>query len=496
MNRWNRETGASEWREPMVCANRRRIGSARIYVLLLGLLATGCLPEKRIVWSPDGSRAAVMSDDGLRIAMPDGKLSELLIPGARRAAWFADGRRMLVIVASKRARWDQIESDLSGEDRARVIELAQSLRTQVLAHTGTPDSFEPRNLSPVTPGQTLASVIYLRDKLPSGMAEKLGDHWKEIEKFELDLIRAAVFTIEGDRAVEGAKLLTGGDDLQEPSVSPSGRQVAFIRRTPMIEGGDSMDPNDLVVIPADGSAAQPLIFEHVAFGYGWSSDGRSLALIHTPVVSPKSVTVGAVATVEVVKEDGTLVDASNINVEDRVGLFFNQFGCVKYLADGRLIFSAHAATLPATDQEMPRSWSLYAWSPSMRAGSTRLLGRGADAILTDEQSMFEISPDGKRAVMYGGNGDTVVADLTTGETSVWFDTKEAGGTQSRPTWRNNDEVCAVTPDDVTKPKPEQWSVVLIPSEGAVRTLSPGWPEAAHFWREKPGAATAPASEKE
>jgi len=463
---------------------------------MLALLAAGCLPEKRIVWSPDGSRAVVMSNDGLRIATPDGTLSDLLIPGARRAAWFADGRRMLVIVSSKKATWADVEQELSVEDRTRAAELGQLYRTQVFAHSGAPEGLQLKHTTPVTPGQSVAGVVYMRDRLPEGMAEKLGKHWEEIGKFEMDLTKAIVYTIESDRAIEGIKLLTSVDDLQEPSVSPSGRHIAFIRRTPMIEGGDSLDPNDLVIMSADGSASRPAIVNHVAFGYGWSADGRSVAVIHTPVASAKSVTVGAVATVEIIKSDGTAVDTGDINVEDRVGLFFNQFGCVKYLADGRLIFSAHAATLPATDQEMPRSWSLYAWSPSMRAGSTRLLGRGVDAILTDEQSMFEVSPDGKRAVMYGGNGDTVVADLTTGETATWFDTKEARGTQSRPTWRNNDEVCAVTPDDLTKQKPEQWSVVLLKSEGVVQTLSSKWPETARFWRNKPDAATGPASENE
>lgn len=476
------------WHSPMACANRPLVGSTRICLLLLAVFTAGCLPEKRIVWSPDGSKAAVMGDDGLRIVTPDGKLSDLLIPNARRAAWFADGRRILVITSKKMAKWAEIEPQLAAEDRTRVTQLAQMLRAQVLAHTGPGNEFDLKFTAPTTPGETVAAVLYARDRMPEGMAEKLGDKWKDVENFELDLCRAVVFTVDGDKVIEQAKLMTSVDDLREPSVSPSSRHVAFIRATPTVDSGDSLDPNDLVVIPGEAVPAQPVIIKHVAYGYDWSADGRSLAVVHTPVVSTKSVTVGAVATVEIVKEDGTSVNASDVKVEDRVGLFFNQFGCVKYHNDGRLIFSAHAATLPATDQEMPRCWSLYAWSPSMRAGSTRLLGRGADAILTDEQSTFELSPDGKRAVMYGGNGDTVVADLTTGETAVWFDTKEAGGTQSRPTWRNNAEVCAVIPWDVTKSKPEQWSVVLIPSEGAVRTLSTGWPEAAQFWREKPDAA--------
>jgi len=40
---------------------------------LLLLLLAGCL-EKRVVWSPDGSRAAVITEDGLYISDAEGKL--------------------------------------------------------------------------------------------------------------------------------------------------------------------------------------------------------------------------------------------------------------------------------------------------------------------------------------------------------------------------------------------------------------------------------------
>ena len=463
---------------------------------LSALFATGCLPEKRIVWSPDGSRAAVMGDDGLRIATPDGKLSDLLIPNARRAAWFADGRRVFVIVADKRGKWAEVEPALSVTDRARILELGQSLRAQILAHQGPIDQFEPKTATPAMPGQVVAGAMYARDVSPEGLAEKLGARWSDFEKLEVEVSRALVYSIEGDRAVESAVIATGVDDMKEPSVSPSARHVAYIRPTPKHDPSVSLDPNDLVIWSTDGAASAPAIIAHVAYGYGWRADGKSLAVIHTPTPSSKSVTIGAVATVELFAEDDTPIKPSEVKPEDRVGVFFNQFGCVKYHPDGRLIFSAHAATLPATDQEMPRSWSLYAWSSNMRAGSTRLLGRGADAILTDEQSMFEISPDGKRAVMYGAKGDIVVADLTTGETSIWFDTKEAGGTLSRPSWRNNEEVCAVTPDDLTREKPEKWSVVLLKGEGAAQSLSAGWSEAARAWLEpKPEPTTQPTSGK-
>ena len=133
----------------------------------------------------------------------------------------------------------------------------------------------------------------------------------------------------------------------------------------------------------------------------------------------------------------------------------------------------------------------------MRASSTRLLARSADAILTDEQAMFEISPDGNRAVMNGVKGHTVVADLTNGEVSIWFDNKEGGGgVQSRPTWRTNDEICAVVPTDVKDTKPSQWSVSLLKSETDTRVISKDWSAAAQSWlKAKDEQASQPAEGK-
>src|SRR5262249_61188107 len=77
----------------------------QVLVVLALVAAAGCIPEKRIVWSPDGSRATVIASDGLRMCSPDGTLSNPLLPEARRGAWFPDSKRLPVIHVSKAKKW-------------------------------------------------------------------------------------------------------------------------------------------------------------------------------------------------------------------------------------------------------------------------------------------------------------------------------------------------------------------------------------------------------
>ena len=69
----------------------------RAILLLLIAVIVGCDPEQLVVWSPDGSKAAVIGPDGLHIADPGGKLTPLLVKDVRKIAWFADSHRVAAV---------------------------------------------------------------------------------------------------------------------------------------------------------------------------------------------------------------------------------------------------------------------------------------------------------------------------------------------------------------------------------------------------------------
>ncbi len=60
----------------------------------LALLVAGCIPT-RIGWSPDGQRAFVLADDGLRFCDVNGKLGDLQAQQVKAAAWTPDGKQLV-----------------------------------------------------------------------------------------------------------------------------------------------------------------------------------------------------------------------------------------------------------------------------------------------------------------------------------------------------------------------------------------------------------------
>ena len=52
--------------------------------------------SRRVIWSTDGQRAAVIADDGLYMSSADGQLSPLLAPKVYGAAWLGDSQRLVL----------------------------------------------------------------------------------------------------------------------------------------------------------------------------------------------------------------------------------------------------------------------------------------------------------------------------------------------------------------------------------------------------------------
>ena len=105
-----------------------------ICLSFLSLTIFGCLPEKRIAWSPDGKRAAVATPTGLYLIDAKGELLPPRLTGTpTRCVWTADGEGLLVAHARKVAKWDELTTSMSADEK-RLIELkAVELRERVLS---------------------------------------------------------------------------------------------------------------------------------------------------------------------------------------------------------------------------------------------------------------------------------------------------------------------------------------------------------------------------
>ncbi len=451
------------------------------------LVAAGCIPEKRVVWSPDGSRAAVIAGDGLRIAYPDGRISPPLRPLARRVAWFPDGKRLLSIEAVKVGTWKEVAVMLPEAEHAPIAGGAARLREQLLAHKGDWDAFKPDD-GPLTGGQAVAAFLYLRDRLGEGLAAHVGEKWADLEKLECVVWHTQVVTLDGESATAGKPLLVSLDELRTPTVSALGRCYAVLRS----DGSGERETLNLFVGAVDSGAAPRLLARNVSVEYAWSPDGRSLAFIHAPPGGGDGGTVqlGALATADVTDASGALAIGS---MQDRAGVLFNRLLCVRWPSPNRIVFSTYEVSLPATTRDMPQGWTLFALDPSADLTVQRLVPRDVNLPIEKDVAMFEISPDGQRVLVAGGQGRVTLLDLRSGATTELAPARDRKSTsRTVPVWRNSEEACVkVLPADPAATS----RIELVRDVKTRRVLSTGWPQAAvDGWLtpEEP-AATQPAS---
>ncbi len=432
----------------------------------------GCIPEKRIIWSPDGRRAAVATPNGLFFIDPAGKVLDPRLTGsAANCGWFPDSRRLAVVHATKAKRWSEV-GELFGLEQAGEIEkLAKALRDRVMAYQGNWDDFEIDPEEKFPSAIEIAAVVYLRDNLPAGLAEKFGDKWEDVEELQLDIWHLQVFTLRDDQLTPGRVLVRTFNQISRPRVAPNSRNVALL--APTANGND--ETVGLRVVSVEGGELRSAA-EFVALGYDWSPDGRSLACVRTEASRDQgdNIQLGSLTTIRVAEKDGKLLTEPEQR-NDRVGLLFNRLLSVRWLPDGRLLFSGVEATLPATTQDMPQEWSLFVLDPRTPASVLRVLGRDLAEPVEASVPMFEVSPDGRRVLLPGPGGKVILYEFSSGgSTSLVEQDDPEGKLRSLPSWRNEEQLCFVRPTQPQAGVPHRSEVVLW-KDGEVLSLSGAWP---------------------
>ncbi len=438
--------------------------------VILTIIAAACIPEKRIVWSPDGERAAVATPNGLFLIGPDGRvLKPRLADSPTRCAWFPDGKRLAVVSAAKARNWTDAEPLFRPEEISDIKLLAERLREELLEFDGDWTEFhlDPEHKAP--PAIELAALLYVRDHLCEGLPERLNEHWEQAATLEPLIWRLQVGTLRDDRLELSPPLVSTFNEIYQPKVSPDGRKVALL--TAMTSEADESPA--LHVVSADGGPARTVI-QNVAIDYDWSPDSRSLAFIRTqsPGTREGAIQLGALCTMRIVGKDDALLKEWE-RFEDRAALIFNPFLGVRWLSDGRLLFSAFEVSLPATLHDTPGQWSLFVLDPRMPAGVARALRRDLDMPVDKSLALFEVSRDEKRVLIPGPSGICQVYEFASSESRRLLPPDGLEGElRCLPSWRGEREPCFVRPC-----AEGGYEAVLISEDGSVRILSKDWPEA-------------------
>lgn len=456
----------------------------RRIIVLAATLAVygGCVPEKRIVWTSDGARATVATRDALRLIDATGRVLKPSLPVQNaRCVWTADNRRLLVASSTTVAGWNEVAKILTDEQREFVIAAAAVNKPRIMNHEGDWDHFEFEPPSAFSGGIGLAMIVYLRDVDPEGLAEKLGDKWTDLSQVRPSIWRLQVYEPSETAFVLKSALVQSLDEIFNPELSPDEKFVSFTMH--QWNEGDHGGGSGLYVA-AIGGGDMRLVDGTVGMCSDWSRDGRQLAYIrctNAPLNDNDALTLGSVATVTVRGADGALLKEWS-NRQDRIGLIFNPIASLRWLRDGRILFASVEMKLPATKQDMPRRWTVFAFDPNMPAGVMNVLGRDFDAPLDPAVPLFEVSPDQTRLLLPCVNGQAAVYDIAEGATMLALPEDGVGKkTILMPTWRGNDEICIALPRTSDSEGAEQWDVALRTAalsgeDRPARAISRDWPE--------------------
>lgn len=435
---------------------RARSGGTLVVVAVLLVLA-GCVSQ-RVVWSPDGKQAAVLTDDGLCLCDADGKVSGLLLPDVVGVAWFQDSRRLAVDRSETCTNWQGLAAALGPQGRDDVKRAATGLlarlqngsRDQVLEAEHEADE-----------AQLSARLLYLRDQ-GGDTALKLLEGAERFRDLKVEVSTLAVAQVNGGVVDVGSILAAEIGRIVQIRISPNSAAIAYT-----VGGG-------LSVVAVGGGEPGRLV-AGIAAGYpDWSPDGKSLVYITALSTNPASdIKLGVLTRQRVLNESGRVEIESNR--VDLAGLLFNDQSRVRCLRDGRILFASEEWRLPVTTNDLPQRQQLFALDPDRQSTLTPLVPHGTQEMLPSNLSNFEVSPDEKRVAVCGDKSSVAVFTLASGNVELVQDAGEAD-TKSIPSWRSASELCyiAIQNSNTNQPKAQ----VALWENGKSRVISRDWPASA------------------
>ena len=478
--------------------------ATRIFLYVLVLSLSGCLPEERFWWSPDGTRAAVVVNDQLHLVRADGELGTPLIGslGAeaslpKRVNWLPDGRGMVLHRVRKLATWEQARALISDDEVSRIERLATtmpSLLNAAAAFAGDADSLDTLLTTLSRSGRELAPTAFFcahaKQKavleaallaIPNGAAilEKMRQEATPFRVHEICLLMLREDRLEEDPHA----LVRSVNPVLLPVVSPKFPVVAYWRM--LGEEGKV----GLEVCTLDGQSRLE-VARSTAATFDWSADGRSL--VFASPASGDDTLLHTIQRVTVLQESGALMEprgdgeASPRKLAPPVNLALAILPSPPRLAalpDGRVLFASVPATLPAVSKEVnpePRLFVISADGRSVQPVPT------APGDLPTNLSFFVVSPDGKRVAVVESATDAVaVVELATGRTEIVSPAHPDWQCRTLPNWKSATELTFAA---LSGPKGKPQWMVWSPGIGA-RGISDRWsPAATEDWLSQKKAA--------
>ena len=393
-------------------------------MLMLFVLA-GCL-EKRIVWSPDGNRAVVITDEGLYLSDVDGKLSALL-PNVYLGAWLSDSRQLVIARKEAVDKWAPIARAL-GVERAETLITEAEVVWQKL-QTGSKWGLLTLSVSDETKKRLVS--VYLRERYGEALRAKVdAGEWDEIASQKIDINELLMAKLDGEKLITGTQLYEGLGEVVEIRLAPADRAVAFVTEYKPDNVGLRLM---LARVNASGATS---VAERVTAFPDWTVDGRSLVYVQASGTGSNDVMeLGVLVRHEVLNTEYQI--AVSDRGQELAGLALTELNRVRCLRDGRILFNAVEIQLPVANDDFPDEHEqLFAIDPARQPTLVRLIPRKRIGDLPQSLAFFEVSPDEKQILFGDLNGAVSLLTLATGEVvQIQSGGKKDDNLRCAPTWR-------------------------------------------------------------
>ena len=469
---------------------------ARVLAALAAISVLGCLPEKRIRWSRDGSRALVKAGQGRLLLLEGPELAARSLDICVADADWVSDRQIVVAQIIECGRWADLAARLTEPERGQVSAVAARLTDAFMKHQGPIDQFDPgAALGPEATPYLPAALLYVRENPPPGLREKAGQKWEELKKGTAKIHVLAVLE-PGPGPLEGPTELA--HFLSEGPVrvvaEPGGRAVAVLVSQPALALSDTEPGFALLLCDPGRPGWMKALDERVGYDAAWSADGRRLAYMRyvggPPVRSARKDELTRLAEVIVARiaydESGRIAERDPEQARP-VGLLYHGFSAIQFAGDDSLLLAAAEMRLPSTAADAPGGWSVFRHDPRFPAAVADVLGSQGRSWFAKPHPLawfFALDPAGRRLLLLGGeeqdNGRLYITDLLSESREV-VEHLHADQLGVWPTWRNEREFAAVVRPGAEGVSGHRSELVLFRLNDAgkpepARVLSRDWPD--------------------
>jgi hypothetical protein len=434
-----------------------------------GLLLGGCL-EQCVVWAPDGQRAAVILDPGLRLCGADGKLTDVLVSDVYAVAWLSDSQQLVLARSHKETAWTPIAKAMGAEAAAAFVARGDAMWQRL--QTGMPwEAVKPL----FGDGEFNLTCIYLRERYGDAFKAKLSaEDWAHTGKAAAEIHEAVMARRDGDRIVPGTQLYAGLSAVKDIRIAPGDKAVALVLTIPPRNKDNEFR---LVVARVHGTGLTP-VADHVANFPDWTPDGRSLVYVQAAGPETKDdLRLGTLVQREVLDAKGAI--AVSDEPKYLAGWIFSANSRVRCLRDGRILFNAAEISLPiAAEDYGEEREQLFALDPARQATLVRMIPRKREENLPSTLAFFEVSPDEKQVVFGWIEGQVCRLTLATGEVQqIQGKVGQKENLQGAPVWRADGTLTYTRRAKAVEGKePARPAEVVVRRGDKEAVLSATWPD--------------------